>query len=125
MVATIFVRRIVTDGSDSGAFTRLDPSERSFSQQRRSRRGGGIAYDALMLGPTRPVPRVGARARIKHFGGGVEQGTVVTVHDDGRRVGVRGEDGELYEFVLSPANARFVSAESAHGSRLELLGESN
>jgi hypothetical protein len=95
-----------------------------------------------MLGPTRPVPRVGARARVKHFGGGSEDGAVVAVHDDGRRVTVRtltgsahdGEypgghrqagdaDGELYEFVLSPASARFVSAGSAHGPRLELPGD--
>jgi hypothetical protein len=77
-----------------------------------------------MLGPTRPLPRVGAHARIKHFGGSVERGTVVAVHDDGARVIVEGEDGESYEFVLSPANARFVSAGDAHGPRLELLGDS-
>jgi hypothetical protein len=69
------------------------------------------------------VPRVGARARIVHFGGGVEAGVVLAVHEDGRRLQVRGEDGELLEFVLSPATARFVSASSAHGPRLELLGE--
>lgn len=74
-----------------------------------------------MLGPSRPIPRVGARARIKHFGGGSEDGAVVAVNEVGRRVSVRGEDGELYEFVLSLANARFVSAENAHGPRLELL----
>jgi hypothetical protein len=85
-----------------------------------------------MLGPTRPIPRVGAAAHVKHFGGGVERGTVVAVHDEGRRVSVRtlaglpggqadGENGELYEFVLSPASARFVSAGDAHGPRLELL----
>ena len=50
------------------------------------------------------------RARIAHFGGGFERGTVVAVRDDGRRVQVRGEGGELLEFVLSPATARFVSA---------------
>jgi hypothetical protein len=77
-----------------------------------------------MLGPTRPVPHAGAGARIKHFGGGSEAGTVVAVHDDGARLSVEGEDGETYEFVLSPANARFVSAGNAHGPRLELLGES-
>jgi hypothetical protein len=76
----------------------------------------------LMLGPSRPVPRVGALARIKHFGGGFEAGTVVAVEQEGRRLRVRGEDGELHEFVLSPANARFVSAGSAHGPRLELVG---
>jgi hypothetical protein len=77
-----------------------------------------------MLGPSRPLPQVGARAQIRHFGGGSEAGTVVAVEDDGRRLRVRGSDGELHEFVLSPANARFVSAGDAHGPRLELLGES-
>jgi hypothetical protein len=76
-----------------------------------------------VLGPSRPLPRVGAHARIAHFGGGFERGTVVAVRDDGRLVQVRGEDGELLEFVLSPATARFVSAGSAHGPRLELLGD--
>jgi len=75
-----------------------------------------------MLGPSRPVPRLGGHARIKHFGGGAEQGIVVAVDDEGARVGVEGEDGELYEFVLSPASARFISAGNVHGPRLELLG---
>ena len=47
---------------------------------------------------------------------------VVAVEEDGRRLRVRGEDSELHEFVLSPANARFVSAGDAHGPRLELVG---
>jgi hypothetical protein len=76
-----------------------------------------------MLGPSRPVPGVGARARIVHFGGSFEAGTVIAVHEQGRRLQVRGADGEVLEFVLSPATARFVSAQSAHGPRLELLGE--
>jgi hypothetical protein len=59
--------------------------------------------------------------RVKHFGGGSEAGIVVAVEEDGRRLQVRGED-ELYEFVLSPASARFVSAADAHGPRLDLLG---
>lgn len=75
-----------------------------------------------MLGPSRQLPRVGAQARVVHFGGGFERGTVVAVHEDGRRLEVRVEDGEVLEFVLSPATARFVSASSAHGPRLELLG---
>jgi hypothetical protein len=75
-----------------------------------------------MLGPSRPLPRVGARARIKHFGGDVEQGTVVAVEDEGRRLRVRSEEGGLHEFVLSVASARFISAGDAHGPRLELLG---
>jgi|SRR5579872_3408441 len=77
-------------------------------------------YHQAMLGPSRPYPRVGAPARIKHFGGGSEPGTVVAVEEEGRRVSVRGEDGELHEFVLSPKNARFVSAGAAHGPLLEL-----
>ena len=76
-----------------------------------------------MLGPSRPVPRVGARARIAHFGGGFERGTVLAVHEDGRRLEVRGEGGDVHVFVLSPASARFVSAASGQGPRLELLGE--
>ena len=61
--------------------------------------------------------------RIAHFGGGFESGVVLAVHDEGRRLQVRGEEGQLLEFVLSPATARFVSAGGAHGPRLELLGE--
>lgn len=76
-----------------------------------------------MLGPSRPLPRIGAPARIKHFGGLSERGTVVALDDEGRRLHVRGEDGELHEFLLNPANARFVSAGDAHGPRLELLAE--
>jgi len=67
------------------------------------------------------MPRVGAQARIVHFGGGFVRGVVVSVSEDGRRLEVRGEDGEVLAFVLSPATARFVSADSAHGPRLELL----
>ena len=74
-----------------------------------------------MLGPSRPLPRVGARARIAHFGGGFESGIVLAVHEDGRCLEVRGEAGEVLVFVLNPATARFVSAESASGPRLELL----
>jgi hypothetical protein len=75
-----------------------------------------------VLGPSRPVPRVGAQARILHFGGGSERGSVLAVHEQGRRLEVRGEGGEVLEFVLSPATARFVSVQSAYGPRLELLG---
>jgi hypothetical protein len=61
--------------------------------------------------------------RIAHFGGGFEAGTVLAVREQGRRLDVRGEGGETLEFVLSPATARFVHAQSAQGPRLELLGE--
>jgi hypothetical protein len=76
-----------------------------------------------MLGPSRPFPRVGSRARIAHFGGSFEHGTVIAVSDEGRHLRVRGELGETLEFILSPATARFVAAGVAHGPRLELLGD--
>ncbi len=78
-----------------------------------------------MLGPSRQLPRLGAAARIAHFGGSFEHGTVVAVHEQGRRLEVRGEGGEVLEFVLSPATARFVAAGDAQGPRLELLGEAD
>ena len=70
------------------------------------------------------MPRVGAQARIAHFGGGFERGVVLAVLERGRRLQVRGEGGEVLEFVLNPATARFVAAGGAQGPRLELLGES-
>jgi hypothetical protein len=88
-----------------------------------------------MLGPSRPLPRAGGPARIKHFGGGSEDCTIIAVEEEGRRVRVRtltgtphdggqasGEEGEVHEFVLSPSSARFLTAGDAHGPRLELLG---
>jgi hypothetical protein len=75
-----------------------------------------------VLGPSRPLPRVGAKARIAHFGGSFESGTVLAIHEEGRRLEVGCEDGEVLEFVLSPATARFVFAGGASGPRLELLG---
>jgi len=73
------------------------------------------------LGPSRPVPRVGARARVAHFGGSSEPAIVVGVHEQGRRLQVRCAEGDVLEFALSPATARFVAAGSSHGARLELL----
>lgn len=77
----------------------------------------------MMLGPSRPLPTLGARARIAHFGGEFELATVIRLAEQGRRLWVRGESGQELEFVLSPANARFIAAGNAHGPRLELLGE--
>ena len=74
-----------------------------------------------MLGPSRPLPRVGARARIVHFGGDREECLLLAVHDEGRRLQVRDQSGREREFVLNPATAAFVSADSRHGPRLELL----
>jgi hypothetical protein len=59
--------------------------------------------------------------RIAHFGGGFESGTVLAVHEQGRRLEVRSEGGELLEFVLNPATARFALSGSPYGPRLELL----
>ena len=74
-----------------------------------------------MLSPTRPLPRVGARASIQHFGGEVETGVVCAVSDGGRRVEVSARSGERMEFALSPATAKFVLAGAAHGAEMELL----
>jgi hypothetical protein len=76
-----------------------------------------------VLGPTRPFPRVGGAARIAHFGGGFEAGTIVAVQEEGRLLEVRGESGELYRFELNPATARFIVAGSRHGPRLDVLAE--
>jgi hypothetical protein len=69
------------------------------------------------------VPRVGAPARLVHFGGGVEHGTVLAVHEEGRRLEVRDEAGQVLEYVLSPATARFVPAGGGQGPRLDLEGD--
>lgn len=76
-----------------------------------------------MLGPTRPVPRLGAKARISHFGGEVEIGVICALRDGGRRVEVSCESGEKLEFALSLATAKFVAAGSAHGAAMELLDD--
>jgi hypothetical protein len=68
------------------------------------------------------MPRVGGAARVTHFGGTRELAVVCAVRDDGRRVSVDTESGERLEFVLNRATAKFASAGSAHGARLELLG---
>lgn len=75
----------------------------------------------VMLRPSRPLPRVGTRARIAHFSGEFEHGTVLSVEEDGRRLQVRGDGGELFDFHLSSATARFVADARGQGPRLELL----
>lgn len=74
-----------------------------------------------VLGPSRPLPHVGAQARVAHFGGSFERAIVLSVFEQGRRLEVGCEGGEVLEFVLSPATARFVSATGKYGPRLELL----
>ena len=71
--------------------------------------------------PSRPMPRVGARARIVHFGGSVEQARVTAVLEEGRVLVVSGEHGETLRFELNRASARFLAAGAAGGPRLELL----
>ncbi len=71
--------------------------------------------------PSRPLPRVGAPARIVHFGGAVERARVVSIEDGGRCVEVVGEHGETLRFELNRATARFQLAGGAGGPRLELL----
>jgi hypothetical protein len=61
--------------------------------------------------------------RIAHFGGAFEAGTILAVHEQGRRLEVRGESGECYEFELSPASARFLTSGNPHGPRLEVLAQ--
>jgi hypothetical protein len=69
------------------------------------------------------MPRIGSRGRIHHFGGSVQECTVIAIHEQGRRLSVRGTGAEVYDFVLNPATARFLAAGSAHGERLELFAE--
>jgi hypothetical protein len=58
--------------------------------------------------------------RILHFGGSAQPAVIVAVHEQGRRLIVRGDDGQQLEFVLSRSSARYVSAAGAHGPRLQL-----
>jgi hypothetical protein len=46
---------------------------------------------------------------------------VVGVHERGRRLEIRGEGGEILQFVLSPSTAKFVMSGSSGAERLELL----
>ena len=58
--------------------------------------------------------------RIARFGGAYEPATIVAVEEDGRRLRVRADGGEVLEFVLNRASARFLAAGAAGGERLEL-----
>ena len=48
---------------------------------------------------------------------------MVAVREEGRRLEVKGEGGQVVEFALSAATARFLPAGDAQGPRLELLGD--
>ncbi len=74
-----------------------------------------------MLGPSKPVPRLGAPAVIAHFGGRAEIVTIVGIEDGGRRLVVGGADGARREFTLRRATAAFVAAGEQHAPRLRLL----
>ncbi len=74
-----------------------------------------------MLGPSKPVPRIGAQAVIVHFGGRAEQVTIVGVEDDGRRILVSATGGGRSAFTLRRATAAFVEDGQQHAPRLRLL----
>ena len=78
------------------------------------------SYHRHVLKPTRPVPRVGARARVVRFGGGSDGAVVTAIADGGRRLLVQRDGGEELEFVLSPSTAKFVGTGRERGSRLTL-----
>ena len=71
------------------------------------------------LRPSRPLPVVGAAARIWHFSGESEPVTIVEVHDDGRTVAVVSADGSRREFTLRRVSARFIERGQQHSPRLE------
>ena len=48
---------------------------------------------------------------------------IVAVEEDGRLLRVRSETGELLEFQLNRASARFLQTGAGSGPRLELLGD--
>lgn len=76
-----------------------------------------------MLQPTRQLPQEGMAVRIFHFGGEVEHGTVVELHEDGRLVEVACSGDERLMFSLSPATAQFVAADRGDDVRMELIAE--
>ncbi|HEY7933128.1 MAG TPA: hypothetical protein VID48_04815 [Solirubrobacteraceae bacterium] len=77
-----------------------------------------------MLSPSRLPPRLGAPVRVAHFGGQSEPGTILAIHENGRRLEIACESGELIEFVLNRASARFLARSGSTGPRLELLDDS-
>jgi hypothetical protein len=65
----------------------------------------------------RRQPRVGTAVTIAQLGRRV-RGSVEEVHDDGRRLTVLTEDGELMEFALSQATGYFTGGGTQSGARL-------
>ena len=70
--------------------------------------------------PSRPPPRVGARARVWHLSGEAEPVAIVAVREEGRCVVVAAAGGAEREFTLRRANARFIERGCQHWPRLEL-----
>lgn len=66
---------------------------------------------------SREQPRVGTRVEIAFLGADVP-GTVEEIHDDGRRLVVLADDGELHLFRLSPITGRFTADGAQTGARL-------
>lgn len=62
----------------------------------------------------------GQLAQIAYFGGERVSARVLAVHEDGRRLEVRADSGEMLEFSLNAATAKFVQNGDPHGARLVL-----
>jgi hypothetical protein len=74
-----------------------------------------------MLGPTKPQPRIGSPAWIRHFGGGAEEpATVVEVLEEGRRLIVQDGVGTRHAFTLRRATAAFILEGAQSSPRLRL-----
>lgn len=71
------------------------------------------------LRPSRPLPVVGAPARIRHFSGESEPVTIVATEDDGRTIAVVSADGTRHEFTLRRVSARFIKRGEQHSPHLE------
>ena len=71
------------------------------------------AYDCPIKFP-RGLPQVGQDVLLV-YAGSVEPGTIVAVLDDARRLTVRDSKGDVADFTLLPATARYTADD---GSRL-------
>jgi hypothetical protein len=71
------------------------------------------------LKPSRPLPELGAPARIWHFSGESEPVSIVELREQGRSVVVARVDGSRREFTLRRVSARFIERGQQHSPRLE------
>ncbi len=76
-------------------------------------------YARAAMRPSRPIPRVGLSATVRHLAVDVAA-VVFEVTEDGRRVTVQTEDDETIEFVLNRSTAYYEAPNC--GPRLELGG---